>query len=71
MNLQENKIKSYEVVSVSLEDLQELGFNTSKVTNSDLQYIARKMDLSEMYWDKLECIAKAIGLKKIIFDNSE
>lgn len=54
---------SYEVVSVSIEDLQELGFDTSKVTILDLQHIARKMDLSEIYWDRLEYIAKQMGMK--------
>lgn len=56
---------SYEVVSISLEDLEELGFDTSEVTHTAMEQLVRKMDISDVYWSNLEYTAEKIGLKKL------
>lgn len=57
--------ESYTISSVSLEDLQELGFDTSEVTNTAMEQLVRKMDISDAYWSNLEYTAEKIGLKKL------
>lgn len=54
---------AYEVASVSVEDLEQLGFDTTNIKNTTLQQIARKMVLSDTYWVNLEHTAKKVGLK--------
>ncbi len=63
-NSNDDTVESVEVTSLSVEDLQQLGFDTSKVTTEDLKNIAYKMDLSETFWIVLEHQAERYGLKK-------
>ncbi|MBS9768669.1 MAG: hypothetical protein KGV44_14190 [Flavobacteriaceae bacterium] len=63
-NLNAEPNGSYAVTSLSVEDLQELGFDTTSVTNADIAEIARKMDLSDAFWTELEYRAKMYGLEK-------
>lgn len=57
-------IESVEVTALSIEDLKQLGFDTSNITTQDLKNIAYKMDLSETFWIELEHRAEKYGLKK-------
>ncbi len=57
-------IQSAEVTALSIEDLEELGFDTTNITTQDLKNIAYKMDLSESFWTELEYRAETYGLKK-------
>ncbi len=59
-----NDLKSVSVISLSVEDLQERGYNTKSLTQNDLDNIAYKMNLLEEFWNELEIRAENYGLTK-------
>lgn len=59
-----NILKSVSVITLSVEDLQERGYDTKNLTQNDLENIAYKMDLSEEFWNELETRAENYGLTR-------
>ena len=51
----------FNVTSVSREDLESKGFNTSNIDDSDMETLARKMGddyCEQLYWTSMEIIAE-------------
>ena len=58
----------YPISCLYLENLKRLGFDTGKVTESDLLTIADSMNddyLDWMFWDSLKIIADGMGLPRL------
>lgn len=58
---------SFEITSVSRADLEELGYNTSKVSDEKMEYLAKKLAddyLEQMFWISLDIIADYMGIPK-------
>lgn len=58
---------SFEITSVSREDLEQLGYNTSKVSDEKMEYLAKKLAddyLEQMFWISLDIIADYMGIPK-------
>ena len=64
----EKDTDSFRIAGLSREDFQCKGFDTSKLDNSDMDYIARKMGetfIENQYWLDIEYFAEAFNLPKI------
>lgn len=62
-----NKIEDFVISSVCREDLQILGYDTSKLSDDDMEEIADFMSRDyheQMYRTSLECAADYIGVPK-------
>ena len=58
---------SFEITSVSRADLEELGYNTSKVSDEKMEYLAKKLAddyLEQMFWISLDIIAEHMDIPK-------
>lgn len=64
----ERMSKEFEITSVSREDLESRGFDTTNITDEQMEELARKMCddyLEQMFWISLDIIAEDImGFKK-------
>ena len=61
----EEKKTFFPITSVSRDDLETLGFDTSNVTDSTMEYLAKKMAddyLEQMYWISLRIIAEYLEI---------
>ena len=61
----EGKQTFFPITSVSRDDLEEIGFDTSNVTDSKMEYLAKKMAddyLEQMYWISLRIIAEYLEI---------
>ena len=59
----------YPIAFLHADDLQESGFDVSKVTESDMLTLADKLNddyLEWMYWESLKIFADYIGIPRII-----
>ena len=60
--------KGFNITSVSREDLESRGFDTTNITDAQMEELARKMCddyLEQMFWISLDIIAEDImGFKK-------
>ena len=60
--------KEFKITSVSREDLECRGFDTTNITDAQMEELARKMCddyLEQMFWISLDIIAEDImGFKK-------
>jgi hypothetical protein len=65
------------ITRVHRDDLEAAGFDTSNVTDSQMEYLAKKMAddyLSQLFWSSLEIIAEdvlKIPKKNIPIDNGD
>ena len=62
-----NFYKGFSITSVCPADLESIGFDTSKVDDADMGYLASKMadaycDMG--FWESLEIIAEHLSIKK-------
>ena len=64
----EEMSKEFEITSVTREDLEYRGFDTTNITDAQMEELARKMCddyLEQMFWISLDIIAEDImGFKK-------
>lgn len=64
----EEMSKEFEITSVSREDLESRGFDTTNITDAQMEELARKMCddyLEQMFWISLDIIAEDImGIPK-------
>ena len=60
--------KEFNITSVSREDLESRGFDTTNITDAQMERLAQKMCddyLEQMFWISLDIIAEDImGFKK-------
>lgn len=59
------KKEFFPITSVSREDLEEIGFDTSNVDDSTMEYLAKKMAddyLEQLYWISLRIIAEYLEI---------
>ena len=60
--------KEFEITSVTREDLESRGFDTTNITDEQMEELARKMCddyLEQMFWISLDIIAEdIIGIPK-------
>lgn len=58
---------SFEITSVSRADLEELGYNTSKVSDKTMEYLAKKLAddyCEQLFWTSLDIIADYMDIPK-------
>ena len=64
----EEMSKEFEITSISREDLESRGFDTTNITDAQMEELARKMCddyLEQMFWISLDIIAEDImGIPK-------
>ena len=64
----EEMSKEFEITSVTREDLESRGFDTTNITDAQIEELARKMCddyLEQMFWISLDIIAEDImGIPK-------
>ena len=64
----EEMSKEFEITSVTREDLEYRGFDTTNITDEQMEELARKMCddyLEQMFWISLDIIAEdIIGIPK-------
>ena len=64
----EEMSKEFNITSVSREDLENRGFDTTNITDAQMEELARKMCddyLEQMFWISLDIIAEdIIGIPK-------
>jgi hypothetical protein len=61
------KEQYFKITSVHRDDLEERGFDTSKVDDAAMERLARKMAdayVENCFWDDLETIADIIGIPR-------
>lgn len=61
------KKESFVVTSVSRSDLEGIGFDTSKVSDAQMERLAEKMAedyINQMFWISLEILAEDLGFPK-------
>ena len=59
----EEMSKEFEITSVTREDLESRGFDTTNITDAQMEELARKMCddyLEQMFWISLDIIAEDI-----------
>jgi DNA topoisomerase VI subunit A len=64
----EKRNESFKITSVSREDLEGQGYDTSKVSDDDMERLADKMAdayVQNSFWDDLEAIADDMGIPRI------
>jgi len=57
----------YPISSLHIDDLNDKGFDVSKVTESDMKTLAKKLSndyCEQLFWSSLEIIADAIGIPR-------
>lgn len=58
---------SFEITSVSREDLEALGYNASKVSDEKMEYLAKKLAddyCEQLFWTSLDIIADYMEIPK-------
>lgn len=61
------KKETFPITCVSKEDLESRGFDTSSVTDSQMERLANKMEddyVEQMYWESLDIIAENLDIPK-------
>ena len=59
--------ESFVISEVSREDLEEIGFDTSEVSDETMEYLARKLGddyCEQLFWSSLEIIAEYLEIPK-------
>ena len=58
---------SFVISEVSREDLEEVGFDTSEVSDTTMEYLAKKLGddyCEQLFWTSLKIIAEYMGIPK-------
>lgn len=58
---------SFVISEVSREDLEELGFDISEVSDTTMEYLAKKLGddyCEQLFWTSLKIIAEYMGIPK-------
>ena len=59
--------ESFVITKVSREDLEEIGFDTSEVSDETMEYLAKKLGndyREQLFWSSLEIIAEYLDIPK-------
>lgn len=59
--------KPFNITSVSREDLEHIGFNTTKVNEATMKELASKLAddyCEQLFWNSLPIIAEHLGIPK-------
>ena len=59
--------ESFVISEVSREDLEEIGFDTSEVSDETMEYLAKKLGddyCEQLFWTSLEIIAEYLDIPK-------
>ena len=59
--------ESFVISEVSREDLEEIGFNTSEVSDETMEYLARKLGddyCEQLFWSSLKITAEYLEIPK-------
>ena len=59
--------ESFVISEVSREDLEELGFNTSEVSDENMEYLAKKLGddyCEQLFWTSLKITAEYMNIPK-------
>ena len=59
--------ESFVITEVSREDLEELGYDTSEVSDETMEYLAKKLAndyCEQLFWTSLDIIAEYMGIPK-------
>lgn len=63
-----SKLKyEFKITSVTREDLEDIGFNTSEVDDETMRKLASRLAndyCSNMFWDSLEIVAESLNIPK-------
>lgn len=63
-----SKLKDeFEITSVTREDLEDIGFDTSQVSDATMSKLASKMAddyCDQLFWTSLEIIAESLNIPK-------
>lgn len=65
MSKQSRLYKPFEITSVAREDLEQLGFNTTKVNEATMRKLASKLAddyCEQLFWDSLQVIAEGMNI---------
>ena len=58
---------SFVISEVSREDLEEVGFDTSEVSDTTMEYLAMRLGndyCEQLFWTSLKIIAEYMGIPK-------
>lgn len=61
--------ESFVITEVSREDLEELGYDTSEVSDETMEYLAKKLGndyCEQLFWISLDIIAEYMEIPKKI-----
>ena len=61
--------KSFIISEVSREDLEEIGYDTSEVSDETMKYLAKKLAsdyCEQLFWTSLDIIAECMEIPKNI-----
>lgn len=61
-------VESFPITSVSRADLEQKGYDTSKITDKQMEILAKKMAddyCEQMFWSSMDIIAENLGFPKI------
>ena len=73
-NMAQNAVEYYPVVCMSKNDLEDKGFDTSNVTDNEMEYMAKKMGdnlVEQLYWETLVFLAERIDIPRKENDDDE
>lgn len=59
--------ESFVITEVSREDLEELGYDTSEVSDETMEYLAKKLAndyCEQLFWTSLDIIAECMEIPK-------
>ena len=59
--------ESFVITEVSREDLEELGYETSEVSDKTMEYLAKKLAddyCEQLFWTSLNIIAEGLDIPK-------
>lgn len=59
--------ESFVITEVSREDLEELGYDTSEVSDETMEYLAKKLAndyCEQLFWTSLDIIAEYMDIPK-------
>ena len=61
-------VESFPITSVSRADLEQKGYDTSKITDKQMEILAKKMAddyCEQLFWSSMDIIAEHLGFPKI------
>ncbi len=68
MKTKQDLFKEYPVITFTMEDLQDRGYDITYLTETDMENLANRIGevlLDYYYWDILDLVCSARNIKKI------